>query len=64
MTPKQSRPAGTGRLTTTTAILIVQATRACPLARAACLAEDPDVDAAVLRLHPPQKCPAMRERAA
>jgi hypothetical protein len=65
MTPKKNPLAGTrGLTTTTTAVLIVQAAHGCPLARAACRSEDPAVDTAVLRFHPPSLCPAARRAAA
>jgi hypothetical protein len=71
---RKNRPAGTGRLTTTTTTLLrvtddaevvrLQAAVDCPLARAAFRSRDAAVIAAVARHHPPSRCPAIRRERA
>ena len=62
MPPKQNRPAGTGRLTTTTTTALRVQAQSCPWMRAALRLADPAVIAAILLLHPAARCPAARPR--
>jgi hypothetical protein len=63
MTQKKNRPAGTGRLTTTTTT-VTRIRRECPLITAALRIGDYEILLAVAELHPAERCPARRERAA